>query len=95
MIKKNGNIPFFFYNYNYIYKNGYIKVTKNGKYGLLDNTGKEIIPCIYNSKPISILENGYIKVEKTGLDKKHSFPKFADFYFTYNRNFSFIFFKFF
>lgn len=32
-----------------IFVNGYVQTVKNGKMGLLDHTGKEVIPCNYNA----------------------------------------------
>ncbi len=53
--------------------NGFSRVVKNGKFGIIDERGKEVAPCIYEGMGRSY-KNGYIEVVKNGrygwLDKK-------------------------
>ena len=45
-----------------VFKNGLKKIEKNGQYGLLDQKGKEITPCVYDG--ILNFKNGFARVWK-------------------------------
>lgn len=48
------------YGYEYLFEHGLIKVKRNNKYGVIDKTGKEIVPCKFSYVEIS---NHYIEIE--------------------------------
>jgi hypothetical protein len=55
---------------NVIYfRNGLCRVTKNNKYGFIDTTGKEIVPCKYDGAHIFFTDG----LSKVTLDKKDGF----------------------
>ena len=57
-------------NENIWYEENVLRVEKNGKYGLIDLNGKQILPCEYtNIQPMKNIENSIIieKDEKLGL----------------------------
>ena len=53
-------------NNNLWYENNVLKVQKDGKYGLIDLTGKEILPCEYESITVVAGIKNSIKVQKDG-----------------------------
>lgn len=60
-IVKNGNIVYF---------DNTLRVTKDGKFGLINFVGKELLPCVYDSiEPIKYLKNSLITIKdgKKGL----------------------------
>ena len=57
----------FIYTYVYDYKDGLIEVQRGGKKGLLDITGKEIVPCIYGLIFIRS-KDGLIEVHRGGKE---------------------------
>lgn len=51
---------------NLWYEDNVLKVQKDGKYGLIDLTGKEVLPCEYESITIVAGVKNSIKIEKDG-----------------------------
>lgn len=65
LLIENGNKTFFLspqYEWGWKCEYGYIKVQKNNLYGLLDESGKEIISCSYEK--LEVLSDNEILVEK-------------------------------
>lgn len=50
---------------DFFFEDGFALVTKNGAYGLLDDKGKEVIPCLYERIDLFV-EKGLAIVEKDG-----------------------------
>lgn len=56
------------YEYVYKFEGDYARVKMNGKYGLIDRAGREIIPCEYDDIPLNdtFFDGGYQGVVKDG-----------------------------
>jgi len=56
---------------NYItvegFKDSFARVYKDGKYGYIDSTGNEVVPCIYDSTNYSGFADDMLAVKKDGL----------------------------
>lgn len=52
-----------------IFIDGYVQATRNGKMGLLDSTGKEVIPCIYDA--VGLPSGGVSRISKKANGKTY------------------------
>lgn len=65
LVNKNGKeITSYIYDFMYVYDNGYVEVEKYGKTGVIDTTGKVVIPIIFD-KLKDIFED-QAKLKKNG-----------------------------
>ena len=67
---KTGNVKARLKDYRYVsgFSEGFAQVAKDGKYGFVDKTGKEVVPLIYDS--VENFSEGLAQVEK---DSKYGF----------------------
>ena len=57
------------------FEDGYAAVRKNGRYGLIDEKGNEVLACVYDELDISSVSCGWISAVKDG---KQGFVRLAD-----------------